>query len=253
MINIIIVSHNNIADIRLILDELAGKSDTYRLWIRDNVNDNALRDLCAKYSGVNYCAAIRREGFAQNNNIMVEYIVNTSAISNNDYLLFMNPDAFITYEKMLLLCSLLSADDRDMFTVDLYCDDNYSIRDPSIRKFPTLKTFFSSFLFNSNASIVDRNVIGNKTDLDWCASSFFGIKFKHFTMLNGFDSRYFMYCEDVDLCYRAKKKGIKLSYIPEIKAIHYAQQNSKKLFTKNFCWHVKSALLFLWVKHKLSR
>ncbi|WP_110877229.1 glycosyltransferase family 2 protein [Franconibacter helveticus] len=253
MINIIVVSHDNIADVKTILEELAEKNELYTLWVRDNVNDSVLKDLCAQYENVNYFAGIRREGFAQNNNIMVEHIISTTTISDDDYLLFMNPDAFITKERMLSLCSLLAIKKLDMFTVDLYADAAYSVRDPSIRKFPSLKTFLSSFLFNSNSSIVNRDLIQEQDDLDWCASSFFGIKLNHFKTLNGFDSRYFMYCEDVDLCYRAKRKGIKLSYIPEIKAIHYAQQNSKRLFTRNFCWHVKSAMLFLWVKYKLSR
>ncbi|EPS2709584.1 glycosyltransferase family 2 protein [Cronobacter turicensis] len=252
MINIIIVSHNNIDDVRTILEELAGKSDNFRFWVRDNVNDNALREVCKAY-GVNYNPALRREGFAVNNNIVTEHVINSATVADDDYFLFMNPDAFITLESMNKLCALLANQDIDMFTIDLYIDKNFSVRDPSIRAFPTLKTFLASFIFDSNKSIVNRDTMTPDSELDWCASSFFGIKTGIFRKLNGFDSRYFMYCEDVDICYRAKQKGYKLTYIPQIKGIHYAQKKSKKLFTRNFCWHLKSAVLFLWIKYKLSR
>ena len=41
-----------------------------------------------------------------------------------------------------------------------------------------------------------------------------------FSRLNGFDSRFFMYNEDVDFCLRAKKINIKCIYLPEIKIFH---------------------------------
>tara|TARA_B100001750_G_C15431203_1_gene558338 strand:+ start:292 stop:1095 length:804 start_codon:yes stop_codon:yes gene_type:complete len=41
-----------------------------------------------------------------------------------------------------------------------------------------------------------------------------------FSRLNGFDSRFFMYNEDVDFCLRAKKMNIKCIYLPEIQVFH---------------------------------
>ncbi|ENF5810944.1 glycosyltransferase family 2 protein [Escherichia coli] len=252
MINIIIVSHQNLADIDKILTELAGENDYYTIYVRDNVADENLKRLCSDYN-VSYCSGIRREGFALNNNIAAEKVLHSCEIADDDYFLFMNPDAYIIRDELIKLSTILSEKKYDMFTVDLYSNDEYTIRDPSIRYFPTLKIFLSSFLFDTNKSIINRDAIHQDFDLDWCASSFFGVKVGLFKRLNGFDSRFFMYCEDVDICYRAKKLGAKLSYIANVKAIHYTQKNSKKMLTKNFYWHVKSAILFLWKKHTLSK
>ena len=41
-----------------------------------------------------------------------------------------------------------------------------------------------------------------------------------FFKLNGFDSRFFMYNEDVDFCLRAKKSGVNLIYEPSIRVFH---------------------------------
>ncbi|MDQ9204053.1 hypothetical protein QBS70_02600, partial [Cronobacter sakazakii] len=41
--------------------------------------------------------------------------------------------------------------------------------------------------------------------------------------LEGFDTKYYMYCEDIDICLRANLIiGAKLTYIPSVRAIHLA-------------------------------
>lgn len=250
MINIIIVSHYNYDDIKKILTEIGYETDKYSIFIRDNVKEEKLKNLCLNYD-VSYSAGIRQEGFALNNNIEAERLINSP--DNREYLLFMNPDAFIEKDILNNLIKKIELQQPEMFTVDLYNDDNYTKRDPSIRRFPSLLTFVSSFFLGRNNSIVNRDEINESSDLDWCASSFFGIKSDTFEKLGGFDSNFFMYCEDVDFCYRAKQKGIKLKYFSDVKAIHYAQMNSKRMLSRNFYWHVKSAIIFLWKKYNTSR
>lgn len=43
-----------------------------------------------------------------------------------------------------------------------------------------------------------------------------------------FDEDYFMYCEDVDLCYRLQKTGFKNYYFPLTTIIHYKGESTKK-------------------------
>ena len=47
-----------------------------------------------------------------------------------------------------------------------------------------------------------------------------------------FDEDYFMYGEDIDLCYRIKSAGYKVLYYPEARIIHYKGGSSKKRRTK---------------------
>lgn len=44
-----------------------------------------------------------------------------------------------------------------------------------------------------------------------------------------FDERFQLFFEDVDLCYRIKKAGWKISYVPSIKAVHIGAQSITKL------------------------
>ena len=46
----------------------------------------------------------------------------------------------------------------------------------------------------------------------------------YYRQLNGFDERYFMYCEDIDICYRSCKiHGKRVMYFPNIKAVHLSK------------------------------
>ncbi|HCB1766174.1 MULTISPECIES: glycosyltransferase family 2 protein [Citrobacter] len=250
MIDIVIVSHGNYEDLVNIFNELSG-CEQCNIWVRDNLSEYKVRELCSQYS-INYSPALRCEGFALNNNIIVEEIIRkyNALCTNNEshYVLFMNPDAFITKTALTLLNEKVLQNQPDMFTIDLYKDKSFTVRDPAIRRFPTVATFLCSFLMNKNNSILDRNSLIETSNPDWCASSFFGIKLNHYIDLNGFDSRFFMYCEDVDLCYRAKQRGLNLTYYPDICGIHRANHGSKKIFSQNFLWHFSSAIRYIWYR-----
>lgn len=61
--------------------------------------------------------------------------------------------------------------------------------------------------------------------------------------LGGFDERYFMYCEDVDLCLRIRLAGKALVRAP-VQVRHEAQRSSHRQW-RALAWHVAS-LLRLW-------
>jgi len=46
--------------------------------------------------------------------------------------------------------------------------------------------------------------------ISWIEGSLMFVRTNVFTNINGFDPDFFMYCEDVDLCYRIRKKGLEL-------------------------------------------
>ena len=46
--------------------------------------------------------------------------------------------------------------------------------------------------------------------------------------LRGFDARYFMYGEDIDLCYRIKQLGLKTYYLSTVHLFHYHGASAKK-------------------------
>ena len=47
--------------------------------------------------------------------------------------------------------------------------------------------------------------------------------------VGGFDARFFMYCEDIDLCYRIRSAGWSVYYLPDATVGHFRGQSSDRL------------------------
>ncbi|MFQ5577512.1 MAG: glycosyltransferase family 2 protein [Anaerolineae bacterium] len=58
------------------------------------------------------------------------------------------------------------------------------------------------------------------------------------------DEDYFMYSEEVDLCYRLQKGGWSLYWVPEAEIIHYGGQSTKQVAAEMFMQLYRSKLLF---------
>lgn len=65
-------------------------------------------------------------------------------------------------------------------------------------------------------------------EVDWVTGAFIAIDNRVIQDVGCFDERYFMYYEEVDWCLRAKKKGWKVFYFPNISIIHKAPLASRK-------------------------
>jgi N-acetylglucosaminyl-diphospho-decaprenol L-rhamnosyltransferase len=64
--------------------------------------------------------------------------------------------------------------------------------------------------------------------------------------IGGWDPGYRMYCEDIDLNYRAAKAGWERWYVPGAVVHHeYAAVVDKQFFTKHTLWHARAMLRFL--------
>lgn len=64
--------------------------------------------------------------------------------------------------------------------------------------------------------------------VDWVSGGAMMVKKSVFDELNGFDEHYFMYVEDMDLCYRARKKNIEVVYFPDFVIDHMEHGSSNR-------------------------
>lgn len=60
-----------------------------------------------------------------------------------------------------------------------------------------------------------------KKQLDWVTGAFFLVKKEVVEKVGVFDEDYFMYVEEVDYCYRIKKAGWQIWYLPQWNILHY--------------------------------
>ena len=111
----------------------------------------------------------------------------------------------------------------------------------SVRRFPTPAIILSKILGRESAS--DYSMVTRDTEPDWVGGMFMLFPRQVFEQLQGFDERYFLYYEDVDLCGRLHLAGYKVGVCPQAKVVHHAQLSSHRNL-KYLRWHVASMLRF---------
>jgi GT2 family glycosyltransferase len=78
---------------------------------------------------------------------------------------------------------------------------------------------------------------------DWVGGMFMLIPRDAFGMVNGFDERYHLYYEDVDLCARLRLAGKEIVFCPSVEVLHDAQRQSRHSL-RYLGWHLASMLRF---------
>jgi N-acetylglucosaminyl-diphospho-decaprenol L-rhamnosyltransferase len=99
---------------------------------------------------------------------------------------------------------------------------------PSARSFPSL---VDAIGHGALGLVWPRNAFSRRYQLldwdhseprkvDWVSGAFFLVRREAWDALGGFDPSYFMYMEDVDLCWRAGRAGWHVGYQPEAEVVH---------------------------------
>jgi GT2 family glycosyltransferase len=85
--------------------------------------------------------------------------------------------------------------------------------------------------------------------VDWVSGACMMVRRDAFEKIGGFDKSLFMYMEDMDLSYRAKKAGISTFYFPDISVKHKSQGSSNRSFA---VVNIYKGLLHYFKTHKGS-
>jgi len=120
------------------------------------------------------------------------------------------------------------------------------IRDPagsiedSARRFPTPWTILRKALVGAGVEYASgADVIYP----DWVAGMFMLFPHDVFEEIGGFDERYFLYYEDVDLCARLAISGRRVAVCPKASAVHAARRQSRRS-ARYLCWHLSSMMRY---------
>lgn len=116
----------------------------------------------------------------------------------------------------------------------------------TIYKFNFLKRFIN--LLNYEGLPTNRLV-----EIDWISGCCMFMSRKFFNVSNGFDERYFLYFDDVDICREARKNNFKVLFDPRLVVKHLAKRQSSStkglvkslLLNKTSRLHISSWLLYL--------
>ena len=253
-LSIIIVSHNHSVFLKNNFDSILEKTlnISYEIILVNNVKqDPGISEIKTSYPEILLIENDRCKGFSENNNIGIKK-------SKGEYIVILNPDTYLSNNAFEIMISYL----RENKNVGicgaklLNVDDSIQF---SYRKFPT----FNSFLFRRTPLrlFTDQNSANSKhlmmnsqhyrsTKVDWMLGACLMIEKKLIINMGLLDENFFMYCEDIDICYRVNKYGLECHYLPKAIIYHLHQgESDKKLLSKYSFFHLKSMAYFIY-KHK---
>ncbi|MDQ3267810.1 MAG: glycosyltransferase family 2 protein [Pseudomonadota bacterium] len=171
-------------------------------------------------------------GFATNHN-------QAFTCAAGQFFCVMNPDVRLNDNPFQVLLACLQ-DSVVGVAAPLVLSMSGEIED-SARRFPTpLKIFCKAFGRCKGSDYLVKN---NPIFPDWVGGMFMLFPRQVFKKLGGFDQRYFLYYEDVDLCARLRLKGYEVAICPDAKVIHLARRSSHQNF-KYLKWHLMSMMRF---------
>jgi N-acetylglucosaminyl-diphospho-decaprenol L-rhamnosyltransferase len=236
-----VVSHGHLGILKNlnVLPNLA-KNKIIKIQLQDNCKEKGLKEWCLE-NNINYECNNEFFGFGHNNNIVFTRFKKALQTLDDGYFVVLNPDVVINEAQLFELITTMQSNKAKLAAINLYKDRKFKESDNSIRNYPKLLDFIRSFLFKNNPSVIDKSKVAKPTFVPWAAGSFLCFTLSHYDQLGGFDEEYFMYCEDLDICYRsAIQYNAQVLYCPSIKAIHLAQHANRSIFSKHFIWHVCS-------------
>lgn len=202
------------------------KKNNFEILISDNspnqLTQKAVKESFGHNNRISCWLNSQNYGFSKGNNIAIKK-------ARGKYVLFLNPDTKV-YQDTIdgMVEFVINTPDCGAATCKVVLPDG-KLDDSSHRGFPTPWRAFSHFsglskvfpktkLFGGyNLSYLDLSKLHKIESL---AGSFMIVPYSVGAKLNWWDEDYFFYGEDIDFCYRIKKAGYEIYFVPGFSALH---------------------------------
>ena len=180
--------------------------------------------------------------------------INRGAIKvDAEFMLVMNPDTVVEPGMVKALVASIDADPHVGIVGPLIETAEGDIY-PSARTFPTMADAVGhAFLglvrpdnrFTRRYRMLDWDHAATRR-VDWVSGACMLVRQTCFRELGGFDEAYFMYLEDVDLCWRARRAGWEVAYEPAARVVHVQGVSADLHPYRMIAAHHRSLLRFWW-------
>lgn len=226
-LSVIIVSYRGAGRLERCLESLisAGHAETGTeiIVVNNSPGDSGIEDLKQKFSGVRFSDSDINGGFGYGCNA-------GAAMAEGEWLLFLNPDTVVEGDSLKRLLTEAGREDEGMiYSCRQMRSDGKESR--AWGEFPrpgNLTGFQRSLraIFSGRRS----NLIPEGSNVfypDWVSGSVILIRKEDFTGIGGFDDEFWMYYEDVDLCFRAASAGGRIVFFRDVIIDHHHGGSSR--------------------------
>lgn len=235
LISLSIVSHMDAYKVFRLLKTLHihEQSKRFQLILTNNMANNLIEIDETLWADIKVIHNQRPLGFAQNHN-------RAFLLAQGDFFCVLNPDVIFKEPVFELLTSALDAQKADIIAPAVV--NSHQEPQDTFRSLPTP----SSLILRQIKGIKPQQIAFGQQGLiypDWIAGTFLLMPTLIYQLLGGFDERYWLYFEDVDLCTRARLQGLRPAVNTSL-SIHHDAQRSSHVKPKYLFWHLQSAARF---------
>jgi N-acetylglucosaminyl-diphospho-decaprenol L-rhamnosyltransferase len=216
-----------IASLRALQNERSNPELSIRAVVVDNASDDLVEISRAVHdnqwsSWVTLVAAPKNGGFAYGNNLGIE---RACAAGTPSYVYLLNPDTEVRAGAVAALVRFLEAHPEAGIAGSSFETGEGEEWRIAFR-FPTLLSELEQGLELGVATrILDRWAVVRRLGtsceaVDWISGSSMMIRPEVFAAVGGLDENYFLFFEETDLCWRARRAGFMTWYVPESRVMH---------------------------------
>jgi len=257
-LSIIIVNYNSKDYLKNCLDSIFKKIKdiNFEIIVVDNNSSDGSKELLKEdFPEAHLIESEKNLGFAGANNLGIK-------VSKGNYIFLLNPDTLILGGDFKKLILFLNQHPQIGILGPKVLNSDLTFQKQCKRGWPN---FWNSFCYVSglwrvfNKSQWQRRVFGGYFLLDksekeeWQVDQVSGaamiIRREVFNQIGLFDPSYFLYWEDSDFCFRAKKANYKIYYYPYIEIIHYGGKGGTEAAPFKNLWYFHRNLFIFYKKY----
>jgi N-acetylglucosaminyl-diphospho-decaprenol L-rhamnosyltransferase len=233
-LSIVIVGWNTKVLLKQCLDSVYANPPqcNFDVWVVDNSSsDDSVSMVKSCFPGIHLIENRKNVGFAAANNQALQQCQGT-------YILLLNPDTIVKQNVFDRLLSYMKDNPQVGGTGPRLLNGDGSFQ-LSCYPFPSVSREFWRLFYLDKIipyGIYDSQKWNQNTprDVDSIQGACLLVRKEALSQVGTFDESFFLYSEEIDLCYRIKKGGWQLAWIPDVEVIHFGGQSSKQVATQSF-------------------
>ena len=236
-ISVIMVSYFTGASLTESINAVLADPDIFELIIVDNGNARSARErlweLARNNKRIRLIQGQGNVGFGRACNY-------GAAIARGDYLLFLNPDAIIDKGAAMRMAETGERLSRPWITGGLLKTisghEQRGSRRGELTPLSAVVSFTPLHKLPGLRSVHKENtpLPEEPVEMPVISGACLMTDRESFDMLGGFDERYFLHVEDIDICRRARLKGGDVFFVPQAQVMHYGSTSRARIQTVEF-------------------
>jgi GT2 family glycosyltransferase len=196
------------------LEKIRNELD-FDVWVVDNASiDGSIDKAKKEFPQFNFVINKENLGFGKAHNLVLKK-------AETPYVLTLNPDCEVLPKTLKFMVDYMDRNPSVGISTSKIEKADGSLDIASHRGFPTpWASFLYFFLKNDKLYHLSDRPMDQIHEIDSGVGAFLLIRNSVLGKIGYFDEDYFLYAEDIDLCFRVKKAGFKVMYVPDVKIIH---------------------------------